>query len=112
MIARNDNPPGRNDPCPCGSGLKYKRCCIEPTRRALRQDHIRMKVLAHLFLTQIHKLTGSRVVEVPMEGLVHYPADAEIKMVRDPVRNVLLCTARPPQTEKQVIAPRRIVLPR
>lgn len=20
-------PPGRNDPCPCGSGLKYKRCC-------------------------------------------------------------------------------------
>lgn len=21
---------GRNDPCPCGSGLKYKRCCLEP----------------------------------------------------------------------------------
>ncbi len=20
--------PGRNDPCPCGSGLKYKKCCI------------------------------------------------------------------------------------
>jgi len=20
--------PGRNDPCPCGSGLKYKRCCL------------------------------------------------------------------------------------
>lgn len=19
--------PGRNAPCPCGSGLKYKRCC-------------------------------------------------------------------------------------
>ena len=19
---------GRNDPCPCGSGLKYKRCCM------------------------------------------------------------------------------------
>lgn len=19
--------PGRNDPCPCGSGRKYKRCC-------------------------------------------------------------------------------------
>lgn len=19
--------PGRNDPCPCGSGMKYKRCC-------------------------------------------------------------------------------------
>ncbi|MGQ0540028.1 MAG: SEC-C domain-containing protein [Gemmatimonadaceae bacterium] len=22
-------PPSRNDPCPCGSGRKYKRCCME-----------------------------------------------------------------------------------
>jgi uncharacterized protein len=20
--------PGRNEPCPCGSGLKYKKCCL------------------------------------------------------------------------------------
>ncbi|MGL4448019.1 MAG: SEC-C metal-binding domain-containing protein, partial [Shewanella sp.] len=20
--------PGRNDPCPCGSGKKFKRCCM------------------------------------------------------------------------------------
>ena len=31
--------PGRNDPCPCGSGLKYKKCCgaviaIAEVRRA------------------------------------------------------------------------------
>jgi uncharacterized protein len=24
---RAPNTPGRNDPCPCGSGKKYKRCC-------------------------------------------------------------------------------------
>jgi uncharacterized protein YecA (UPF0149 family) len=25
---RNENPKiGRNDPCPCGSGKKYKMCC-------------------------------------------------------------------------------------
>ena len=24
---RASNTPGRNDPCPCGSGKKYKRCC-------------------------------------------------------------------------------------
>ncbi len=24
---RNPNKVGRNDPCPCGSGLKYKKCC-------------------------------------------------------------------------------------
>lgn len=22
-----EQPPGRNDPCPCGSGKKYKKCC-------------------------------------------------------------------------------------
>ena len=22
-----DTEPGRNDPCPCGSGKKYKKCC-------------------------------------------------------------------------------------
>ncbi len=26
--------PGRNDPCPCGSGRKYKDCCARPAVRA------------------------------------------------------------------------------
>jgi SEC-C motif-containing protein len=26
---RSQHPkPGRNDPCPCGSGKKYKHCCL------------------------------------------------------------------------------------
>ncbi len=28
------NRPGRNDPCPCGSGRKYKRCCGDPRKPA------------------------------------------------------------------------------
>lgn len=34
-------PAGRNDPCPCGSGVKYKRCCLprdEERRRAEALD--------------------------------------------------------------------------
>ncbi len=27
--ARGATKPGRNDPCPCGSGKKYKRCCLK-----------------------------------------------------------------------------------
>ncbi|HBE70491.1 MAG TPA: nucleic acid-binding protein [Planctomycetaceae bacterium] len=23
---------GRNDPCPCGSGLRFKRCCLKSGR--------------------------------------------------------------------------------
>jgi preprotein translocase subunit SecA len=26
--ARNDSHVGRNDLCPCGSGKKYKNCCM------------------------------------------------------------------------------------
>jgi preprotein translocase subunit SecA len=25
--AQAEDTPGRNDPCPCGSGKKYKKCC-------------------------------------------------------------------------------------
>ncbi|HXL82886.1 MAG TPA: SEC-C metal-binding domain-containing protein [Casimicrobiaceae bacterium] len=28
--------PGRNDPCPCGSGKKYKRCCLAKDEEAER----------------------------------------------------------------------------
>ena len=27
---------GRNDPCPCGSGKKYKQCCLAKDQAALR----------------------------------------------------------------------------
>jgi uncharacterized protein YecA (UPF0149 family) len=26
-IVRHDPHVGRNDPCPCGSGRKFKKCC-------------------------------------------------------------------------------------
>ncbi len=28
--------PGRNDPCPCNSGKKYKRCCLRKDKAAIR----------------------------------------------------------------------------
>ena len=27
-VTSQDHPVGRNDPCPCGSGRKYKHCCL------------------------------------------------------------------------------------
>jgi hypothetical protein len=29
MTASTSERPGRNDPCPCGSGRKYKLCCLQ-----------------------------------------------------------------------------------
>jgi hypothetical protein len=41
-VTREQPKPGRNDPCPCGSGIKYKKCCLpaDEAREALaRQPH-------------------------------------------------------------------------
>jgi hypothetical protein len=29
--------PGRNDPCPCGSGKKYKQCCLAKDEATARE---------------------------------------------------------------------------
>jgi tetratricopeptide (TPR) repeat protein len=31
---------GRNDPCPCGSGLKYKRCCADKDEQLKRAERV------------------------------------------------------------------------
>jgi hypothetical protein len=44
---------GRNDPCPCGSGSKYKRCCLakhEAERRASPPGEVEDEEEEHLAL--------------------------------------------------------------
>ena len=36
--AKAENKPGRNDPCPCGSGKKYKKCCGAPGKEKPTQE--------------------------------------------------------------------------
>ena len=31
-VKREEGKVGRNDPCPCGSGSKFKRCCMMEDR--------------------------------------------------------------------------------
>ena len=47
------NHPGRNDPCPCGSGKKYKYCC------ALKKDRLSIGVQAWFVLVGAMLLIGA-----------------------------------------------------
>jgi tetratricopeptide (TPR) repeat protein len=39
---------GRNDPCPCGSGKKYKKCCLEKDQQEQREQRQRQRsTIAH-----------------------------------------------------------------
>lgn len=33
----SDHKPGRNEPCHCGSGRKYKQCCLHKDEEAARE---------------------------------------------------------------------------
>jgi len=32
-IRKEETKPRRNDPCPCGSGKKYKQCCLKTDQK-------------------------------------------------------------------------------
>jgi len=40
---------GRNDPCPCGSGKKYKKCCLAKEQQQPRRATVRRDETADLF---------------------------------------------------------------
>jgi hypothetical protein len=47
------NRTGRNDPCPCGSGKKFKQCC------ALKKDRLSLATRAWFALIGIMLLIGA-----------------------------------------------------
>jgi hypothetical protein len=55
--ARREEKVGRNEPCPCGSGRKYKKCCLGLAPRAAPASAMSL-------------LPGQRLVEVDGEMLV------------------------------------------
>jgi hypothetical protein len=41
--------PGRNDPCPCGSGKKYKKCCLDKDfDKTTSEDSLRKKLIPEI----------------------------------------------------------------
>lgn len=44
---------GRNDPCPCGSGKKYKQCCEAKAAGGGRSSQLLLLVVAGIILAAI-----------------------------------------------------------
>ena len=48
---------GRNDPCPCGSGKKYKKCCFS------KIDNAQIEVLEYTRFLNKRNSTKDKLVE-------------------------------------------------
>jgi len=42
---------GRNEPCPCGSGKKYKRCCALKAQKASLGSRVAISLIGLMLLT-------------------------------------------------------------
>lgn len=57
---------GRNDPCPCGSGRKYKNCCMGKRRFTERTvAGVRLWMLAALGVAAVGIVVGVRFLQNP-----------------------------------------------
>ena len=67
--------PGRNQPCPCGSGRKTKRCCGQT--RGPSEDQLARAHVAQLARQAIPDLAGltDRALDHLWEGLIDLPSD-------------------------------------
>lgn len=44
---------GRNQPCPCGSGMKYKHCCASKRNALSRTHKLFISILVLLFVGSV-----------------------------------------------------------
>lgn len=64
QMARKPPKVGRNEPCYCGSGKKFKRCCLNPPPKNLRKvEAFRMGGWREVRLTDVRKGERFRMFE-------------------------------------------------
>jgi len=73
---------GRNDPCPCGSGKKFKKCCGDPAAfLSGRTDHYGVPLLEKWDALDQE---ARRAHKVTVAGLICVSADAKVGVMFHP----------------------------
>jgi len=62
--------PGRNDPCPCGSGKKYKRCCLG--KKTIKEFEFANKQMPKFEMPGIGPLAMMRIEQKMMRNPVEF----------------------------------------
>ena len=67
--------PGRNDPCPCGSGNKYKKCCL-PKEEAAEREQLAKAEARRVESAAAHRLP-LREVKAAIAAILSGAGDAD-----------------------------------
>lgn len=67
---------GRNDPCPCGSGKKYKQCCLSKKKMGL-------KGIKAKWISKPEKNVGENIMERTFGNAIQAAEDAEFKKKKE-----------------------------
>jgi len=69
---------GRNDPCPCGSGKKYKKCCLDKNKYVLTDSDLRLHLKDEIqlltFLSKSYDEGGknaAKILALRVRVLIH-----------------------------------------
>ncbi|EFM08738.1 SEC-C motif domain protein [Paenibacillus curdlanolyticus YK9] len=84
---------GRNEPCPCGSNLKYKRCCMEKDQTQAREQAAKANQAAK----------AAAAVPVTVEGMNKWISELSWKRPEDQEAAELLVTRMDGEYEPNVI---------
>lgn len=90
---------GRNDPCPCGSGKKYKKCCLHINEvgwsklppdeaaevRAEMEKQRRPKPEKHIPIVPSVEFAGKRIRAVRNRIYTRHPGETVMEFLIDPV---------------------------
>jgi tetrahydromethanopterin S-methyltransferase subunit G len=83
---------GRNDPCPCGSGLKYKKCCADkPEQKSATPSPIPGVSYEDFLGASADRMTADHVAELPLRDVAridlsrlrHEPLRAALRRMID-----------------------------
>lgn len=67
-IMRNNSKISRNDFCPCGSGKKYKKCCLSMKEN----NSIHVNYSQHIDLNRVEKLDAYQISKLDLKSLDRY----------------------------------------
>lgn len=77
---------GRNDPCPCGSGKKYKQCCLKaPTGNKKRKFAAKVLTQTKQPLDLLERTYGSSIAKTK-EGQPEAPPAEQESLGLEPPR--------------------------